>query len=62
MGGIAAVFVVRGINPGVQFIGIGITILLALVSGYIVGLIILALGRVKRFYDDSVEIIEMEQD
>ena len=56
MGGIAAIFVVQGINPGIQLAGIGITILIALIPGYIVGRIILALGKVKRHYDDSVEI------
>jgi ammonium transporter Rh len=59
MGGIAAVFVIHGINPAIQFAGIGITIALALIPGYIVGLIILAFGRIKRHYDDSVEIIDM---
>lgn len=61
MGGIAAVFVIQGINPGIQLAGIGITILISLISGYVVGWIILALGRVRRHYDDSVEIIDVNQ-
>ena len=56
MGGIAAVFVVQGINIGAQFAGIGITILMALIPGYIVGRILLLFGRSKKNYDDSVEI------
>jgi ammonium transporter Rh len=62
MGGVAAVLVVQGINVGMQFAGIGITILIALIPGYLVGRLILALGSIKRHYDDSVEIIEVNQD
>jgi ammonium transporter Rh len=61
MGGIAALFVVRGINIGAELAGIGLTILLALIPGYIVGRIILALGRINRHYDDSVEIIDVNE-
>jgi ammonium transporter Rh len=62
LGGLAALFIVQGINIGSQLAGIGITIVIALVPGYIVGYIILALGRVKRHYDDSVEIINVEKE
>jgi hypothetical protein len=34
-------------------------IVIALITGYVVGHIVLASGRVKRHYDDSVEIIDM---
>jgi ammonium transporter Rh len=61
LGGLAAIFVIQGINVGSQLAGIGITILIALIPGYIVGWIILALGRVKKHYDDSVEIIDANQ-
>jgi ammonium transporter Rh len=61
LGGVAAVFVVSGINIGGQFAGIGMTIVLALLPGYIVGRIIIALGRIKRHYDDSEEIIDVNQ-
>ncbi len=60
MGGIAAIFIVQGISPGWQFAGIGIMVLLALIPGYVVGRIILALGRVKKHYEDSVEIIDID--
>jgi ammonium transporter Rh len=59
MGGIAAIFIVQGINIGSQLAGIGITIVVALLPGYIVGRIVLALGSLKRHYDDSVEIISL---
>ncbi len=59
MGGIIAVLVIPGIHVTTQFIGIGITILLALILGYIVGRIILTTGRIKRYYDDSIETIKM---
>jgi ammonium transporter Rh len=62
LGGIAAVFVVSGISIGGQFAGIGVTIVLALLPGYIVGRVIIALGRIKRHYDDSVEIIDVNQE
>jgi ammonium transporter Rh len=62
MEGIAAVFVVRGISIGSQLAGIGITILIALIPGYIVGWILLTLGGIKKHYDDSVEIIDANQD
>jgi hypothetical protein len=54
--------VVQGIHPGSQLAGIGLTIVIALIPGYIVGRIILALGQVRRHYDDSVEIIDMNQE
>ena len=61
MGGIAAVFVVQGIHVGIQFAGIGLTIFLALIPGYVVGRIMLALGSIRRHYDDSVEIIDVNE-
>jgi ammonium transporter Rh len=60
-GGLAALVVVQEINIGNQFAGIGITIVLALVPGYIVGRIILALGGLRKHYDDSVEIIDVSE-
>jgi ammonium transporter Rh len=61
MGGIAAIFIIPGIRPGIELAGIGLMILAAVIPGYIVGWIILALGRIKRHYDDSVEIIDVNQ-
>ncbi len=62
MGGIAAVFVVKGLNIGAQFTGIGITILIALISGYVVGQIVLLFGRHKKHYDDSVEFVDVREE
>jgi ammonium transporter Rh len=61
LGGVAALFVIQGISVGSQLAGIGITILLALIPGYVVGRVILALGSIKRHYDDSVEIINVDE-
>ncbi|NCO66000.1 MAG: ammonium transporter [Candidatus Aquicultor secundus] len=55
MGGIAAIFVVSRINIGAQLIGIGITILIAAIAGFIVGKIVSALGRMPVPYDDAAE-------
>jgi ammonium transporter Rh len=62
MGGLAAIFVIPGINIGAELAGIGIMIVAALIPGYIIGRIILALGSIKRHYDDSVEIIDVSQE
>jgi ammonium transporter Rh len=62
LGGLAAIFIIPGIHVGAELAGIGIMIVLALIPGYVVGRIVLALGRIKRHYDDSVEIINVEQD
>jgi ammonium transporter Rh len=62
MGGLAAIFIVPGISVGAELAGIGLMIVLALIPGYIVGRLVLVLGRIKRHYDDSVEIIEVQED
>ena len=59
LGGIAAVFVVDGISPGSQFAGIGITVGIAIAAGYLVGLIVSTLGRIKKPYDDSAEFVDV---
>jgi ammonium transporter Rh len=61
LGGLAAIFIVQGINIGSQLAGIGITLVIAIIPGYIIGRIILILGRIKRQYDDSVEIINADE-
>jgi ammonium transporter Rh len=61
MGGLITLVVVHGINIGSQLAGIGITIVIALVPGYIVGRIILAFGSLRKHYDDSVEIIDVNE-
>ncbi len=61
MGGLAALLVVQGISVGNQLAGIGITIIIALVPGYLIGRIILALGSLTKHYDDSAEIIDVNE-
>lgn len=58
MGGLTALFVVKGLNGGVQLQGIAITIAIALVAGYIVGKVISVLGRRTVPYVDSEEFTE----
>jgi len=55
LGGLAAIFIVSGLNAGSQLIGIGITIVVAIGAGFIVGKIILLLGRRAMSYEDSEE-------
>jgi ammonium transporter Rh len=60
MGGIAAVFVVEGINKSNQLKGIAVTIIVALVAGYITGKILSAFGRKALVYADSDEFADAE--
>jgi len=55
LGGIAAVFIVDGINIGSQMTGIGITILVAVAAGFMAGKIIAILGRRTEPYNDVEE-------
>jgi len=47
---------VNGISRGAQFTGIIITVMLAILSGLIVGKILAMFGRRKEAYIDSEEI------
>jgi ammonium transporter Rh len=60
MGGFAAVFVVDGIDKLNQLKGIAVTIIVALVAGYITGKILSAFGRKARVYVDSDEFADAE--
>ncbi len=55
LGGLAAIVIVDGINVGSQLAGIGITILIAVVTGIITGKIIAVLGRRTDPYNDAEE-------
>jgi ammonium transporter Rh len=55
-GGIAALFVVSGINIGAQLTGLLVTVLLAAVSGLISGKVIAVLGRRSVPYLDDEEL------
>jgi ammonium transporter Rh len=60
MGGVAAMFVIGGINKGLQLMGIGITIAIALVAGFIAGKVLSAFGRKAEVYVDSDEFADVE--
>jgi len=55
-GGLVALFVVKGIDVGAQLTGIGITIVLAIVTGLITGKILSFAGRRALPYDDDEEL------
>jgi len=55
LGGMAAIFIVNGINKGSQMAGIGITIIVAVATGFITGKIIAMFGRKTQPYDDIDE-------
>ena len=58
MGGLAAMFVVSGLNNKLQLKGIIIAVIIALVSGYISGLILSLFGRRIEAYADAEEFID----
>jgi len=58
MGGIAAMFVVNGISNKIQIAGIVIAVAIALVSGYISGLILSLSGRRVEAYVDAEEFVD----
>jgi ammonium transporter Rh len=60
MGGLAAVFVVEGVNVSVQLSGIAITVGFALVTGYLSGLVLSFFGRRMVAYDDAEEFLDTE--
>jgi ammonium transporter Rh len=60
MGGLAALFVVSGLNTGIQLMGIVITIFVALLTGYLSGKILLIMGRRAKSYEDAEEFLDAE--
>ncbi len=59
LGGFSVFFAITGVNVRSQLLGIGITIIIALLSGLLVGKMITLAGRVSIPYDDF-ENIEVE--
>ncbi len=59
-GGLVALVFVTGINAGSQLMGILITIISALLFGFITGKILSLFGRRKKSYDDSEEFEDAE--
>lgn len=60
LGGIAALFVVTGIARGSQLLGIGVTIVMALLAGFIAGKVLSIFGRRTEPYVDSEEFEDVE--
>ena len=58
MGGLAALFVVSGINSSVQLTGIVVSIVIAVSAGYLTGKILSIFGRRIDPYLDSEEFVE----
>jgi len=58
MGGFAAMFIVRGLNNQIQLTGIIIAVAIALVGGYISGLVLSLFGRRVEAYVDAEEFID----
>jgi len=58
MGGIAAIFIIRGLNSRIQLTGIIIAISIAIVAGYISGLVLSLFGRRVEAYVDTEEFID----
>ncbi len=56
LGGLAALVVVKSVNPSAQIFGIIITVIISFISGLIVGKIVTILGRVAVPYDDKEEL------
>jgi ammonium transporter Rh len=61
LGGVAAIFVITGIDKVSQLKGIGITIAVALLAGYITGKILSAFGRKAAVYVDADEFEGAEE-
>ena len=60
MGGVAAIFIVKGLSIFTQLKGIGITIGIALIAGYVAGKILALFGRRIEPYMDSEEFLDVE--
>jgi ammonium transporter Rh len=59
-GGLVAIVVIEGLDAGAQSLGIGITILLAALSGLFSGKIISLFGRPEAIYEDENEFEDAE--
>jgi ammonium transporter Rh len=57
LGGLLALPIVKGLNMNYQLSGIGITIIVAIVAGYITGKILPVFGRRVEAYEDEEEFI-----
>jgi ammonium transporter Rh len=60
LGGLAAIFVVHGLNVTVQLAGIVTTIIIAIATGLFTGKALSLLGTVAVPYDDACEFLDVE--
>ena len=60
MGGIAVLPIVRGLDMGSQMLGILVTIVVAIVAGFVTGKILPLLGRKIEAYEDQDEFMDAE--
>jgi ammonium transporter Rh len=61
LGGIAAIFVIEGIDKASQLKGMGITIAVAVLAGYVTGKVLSAFGRKVEVYVDADEFADAEE-
>ena len=59
-GGLAAIFVVEGLDAGSQLKGIAMTILIAIVAGLISGKLVSFFGKTGEIYNDEVEFEDVD--
>jgi len=60
MGGLAAIFVVKGIDSSVQLTGIIISVVIAILAGYLTGKVLAIFGRRTVPYVDAEEFTDVE--
>jgi ammonium transporter Rh len=60
MGGLAVIPLVKGLNIGSQMLGMLLTVVVALATGFLVGKILPILGRKEEAYDDAEEFLDVE--
>jgi ammonium transporter Rh len=60
LGGVAAMFVIRGLDQTTQARGIGLTVVTALGAGFLTGKILSIFGRKAKVYVDSDEFVDAE--
>jgi len=62
LGGLAAIVVVNGIDTSSQISGIFLTVVSALVFGFVIGKVLSLFGRKKEVYEDAEEFLDADDD
>lgn len=62
LGGLAAILVIDGLDTSSQLSGIFITVVSALVFGFVTGKVLSLFGRRKEAYDDTEEFMDVDDD